>query len=109
MLTNKNSKFLFYNFNNYLNRRGLPVQLLRPTLISEDIHGLLEHKKKKDWQYSIDKLFELSEKEDFNLEHLGTEADIEKSNLRFILLLICKFSKRSTTPSVTWLEIICRR
>ena len=26
MLTNKNSEFLFYNFNDYLNRQGLPVQ-----------------------------------------------------------------------------------
>lgn len=108
MLTNKNSKFLFYNFNNYLNRRGLPVQYLRLTIISEDIHRLIELQK-KDWQYFIGKLFELSEKENFNLENLGTEADLKKISYFFTLLLICRFAKRSTTLSVTWLEIICRR
>ena len=34
ILTNKNSKFLFYNFNVYLYRRGLPVQYLRHTIVS---------------------------------------------------------------------------
>ena len=108
MLTNKNSKFLFYNFNNYLNRRGLPVQYLRHTIISEDVHRLLKLQK-KDWQYFISKLFELSEKENFNLENLGSEADLKKISYFFTLLLICRFAKRSTTLSVTWLEIICRR
>ena len=34
MLTNKNSKFLFYNFNGYLNKGCLPVQYLRHIGIS---------------------------------------------------------------------------
>ena len=35
MLTNKNSKSLFYTFNNYLNRQNISVQNLR------QLHGLL--------------------------------------------------------------------
>ena len=40
MLTNKNSKLLFYSFNDYLNRRGLPVQFFRHTIISNNTYGL---------------------------------------------------------------------
>lgn len=48
MLTNKKSKFLFYNFNSYINRQAKQVQKVRHTIISEDEHELLElHKKKK--------------------------------------------------------------
>ena len=49
-------------------------------------------KKKKDWQCFIGKLFELSKKKDFVLEHLGTEANTEESKLLFTTanLQICK-------------------
>ena len=43
MLTNKNSKFLFYNFNDYLN--DFPVQYVRHIIISEDTCGLLDLQK----------------------------------------------------------------
>ena len=36
------SKFLFYNFNDCLNKRGLPVQYEGHTIISEERHTLLE-------------------------------------------------------------------
>lgn len=47
MLTNKNSKFLFYNFNDYLNRKSLMVQYVRRSIISEDIYVLLDLRKKR--------------------------------------------------------------
>ena len=36
------SKFLFYNFNDCRKRRGLPVQYVGHTIISEETHRLLE-------------------------------------------------------------------
>ena len=62
---------------------GLPMQYVRDTIVSEDVHGLfeLQKKKKKDWLYFIGKLFKLSEKDDFDLEHLGTDGDIGENDL----------------------------
>ena len=59
---------------------GLPMQYVRDTTVSKDVHRLLELQK-KDWLYFIGKLFKLSEKYDFDLEHLGTDADIGKNDL----------------------------
>ena len=58
MITHKNSKFSFCNFNDYLNRRDLPVQYVRHTTVSEDVHRLLELQK-RDWSYFIGNLFEI--------------------------------------------------
>ena len=59
---------------------GLPMQYVRDTIVFKDVHRLFELQK-KDWLYFIGKLFKLSEKDDFDLEHLGTDADIGKNNL----------------------------
>ena len=59
---------------------GLPMQYVRDTIVSKDVHCLFELQK-KDWLYFIGKLFKLSEKDDFDLEHLGTEADIGENDL----------------------------
>ena len=48
MLTNKNSKFFFYNFN----RLGEPIEKVRHTIISEEKRGLLVLQI-KDWSYFI--------------------------------------------------------
>ena len=40
MLTHKKSKFLFYNFNSYLNRIGKPVQFVRHTIMSDNNYAL---------------------------------------------------------------------
>ena len=54
-LTNKNQKFLFYNFNDYLNWKNLPVQKGKHnTVSSKDIYGLLELQR-KNWPYFIKK------------------------------------------------------
>ena len=46
MLTNKNSKFWFYNFSDYLSAIGKPLQLVRDTLISDDDYTLTELQKR---------------------------------------------------------------
>ena len=63
---------------------GLPMQYVRDTILSEDVHGLFElqkKKKKKDSLYFIGKLFKLPEKDDFDLEHLGADSDIGENDL----------------------------
>ena len=60
---------------------GLPMQYVRDTIVSEDVHGLFELQKNKDWLYFIGKLFKLSEKDYFDLEHLGTDSDIGENDL----------------------------
>ena len=56
------------------------------------MYGLLQLQQ-RDWSYFIGKLFELSEKEYFELGHLGTETDIEENELlldTITNLQICK-------------------
>ena len=68
------------------------MQYLRHTVVSKDVHGLFELLK-RDCLYFIGKRFELSENEDFELEHLGTETDIEENELlldTITNLQICK-------------------
>ena len=59
---------------------GLPMQYVRDTIVSKDVYCLFELKK-KDWLYFVGKLFKLSEKDDFDLEHLGTDGDIGENDL----------------------------
>ena len=40
ILTNKNSKFLFYNFHSYLNLQNEPKELIRHSQISDDTYTL---------------------------------------------------------------------
>ena len=67
MFTHKNSKYLFYNFNNYLNRTGIPVQFVRHTLIYDDNYALTILQEKY-WQYSIEIILEVSERGSLQLE-----------------------------------------
>ena len=46
MLNLQYCKFLFYNVNDYLNRRGLPVQCVRHTMIFVDTYAVLQLQKK---------------------------------------------------------------
>ena len=59
MATNKNFKFLFCNFNDYLNRRGLLTHYVKHILVYDDVHDLLELQE-RDWPYFIRRLFGLS-------------------------------------------------
>lgn len=56
------------------------MQYVRHTIVYEDVNDLLELQK-KHWSYFMGKLFELSEKDDFDSEHLGTETNIEENKL----------------------------
>ena len=56
------------------------MQYVRNTTVYEDVNGLLELQK-KHWSYFMGKLFELSERDGFDSEHLGTETNIEENKL----------------------------
>ena len=47
MLTNKNTKFLFYQFNQYLAQIGQPLKLTRHTVIADDNYALTTIHEKK--------------------------------------------------------------
>ena len=95
MLTNKNSKFLFYNFNNYLNRCGEPVEKVRHTV--------------KDWSNFIEKLFQVSEKENFELENNRTEIDSVENKLLLDTISNLQICKHFTILCTMQLQKICKK
>ena len=60
MLTNKKSRFLFYNFNDYLSTISKPLQLVRHTVTSDDDYALREMQN-KNWPYFIERILKVSE------------------------------------------------
>lgn len=60
MLTNKNSKFLFYRFNDFLQMRKQDMQLIRHLIIVEDQEGLAELQN-RNWPYFIEKVIAITE------------------------------------------------
>ena len=59
MLPYKNTKFLFYQFNQYLAQIGKPLKLIRHTVIADDSYVLTIIQEKK-WQYFMERLLERS-------------------------------------------------
>ena len=59
MLTHKNSKYLFYNFNNYPSRIGRPVQFVRYTQIPDNDYALTTLQE-KNAPYFIETILEIS-------------------------------------------------
>ena len=57
VLVNKNSKFLFYHFNDYLTRVSVPTKPVRHTLISNDDLAIKIIQSQK-WQYFIERILE---------------------------------------------------
>ena len=53
VLTNKNSKYLFYWFNDYLERLLQPIKPVRHSIITDD-HLALEVIQNENWQYFIE-------------------------------------------------------
>ena len=53
VLTNKNSKYLFYQFNDYLERLLQPIKPVRHSIITDDDLGL-EIIENENWQYFIE-------------------------------------------------------
>ena len=72
MLKNKYSKFLFYNLNEFLNRKGLLVQFVRHTIISDDTYGL-SILQEKNWSYFIEN--------PLDVENFCSEVDIEANQI----------------------------
>ena len=60
ILTHKNSKYLLYNFNNFLNRIGKQAKLVRHTKISDDDFAL-PNLQEKNWPYFVERLLTVSE------------------------------------------------
>ena len=60
MLTNKNSKFLFYSFSDNLSAIGKPLQLVRHTVISDDDYALTELQK-RNWPSFIERILKVSQ------------------------------------------------
>ena len=57
VLTNKNSKFLFYHFNDYLTRMNVPTKPVTHTSASND-HLAIEIIQRQNWQYFIERILE---------------------------------------------------
>ena len=70
---------------------GLPMQYVRDTTVSKDVHRLLELQK-KDWLYFIGKLFKLSEKYDFDLDTWVQTQILEK-------MICCSISSQIFRPA----------
>ena len=80
MLTHKISKYLFYNFNNYLSRIGRPVQFVRHTQIPDNDYALTTLQE-KNWPYFIERILEVSEGWPLQLINLGSPVDIDENKI----------------------------
>ena len=58
MLTNKNSKFLFCHFNNYLRQINEPTKPIRHSVVLND-KTALEILQNKNWKYFIERVLEV--------------------------------------------------
>ena len=55
MIINRNSKFLFYHFNDYLRQINEPTKPVRHSVVLND-ETALEILQNKDWQYFIERI-----------------------------------------------------
>ena len=60
ILSNKNSKFLFYHFNDYFQQNSEKIQKVKHTVVTEDFIAA-EQIQDKTWKYLVDKLLSFSE------------------------------------------------
>ena len=60
ILSNKNSKFLFYHFNDYLQQNGEKIQKVKHRVVTEDFIAA-EQIQDKNWKYLVEKLLSFSE------------------------------------------------
>ena len=74
ILSNKNSKFLFYHFNDYLQQNGEKIHKVKHTTVTEDFIAA-EQVQDKNWKYFVEKLLSFpenainsSQKENFLLD-----------------------------------------
>ena len=77
MLTHVNSKFLFYNFNNYQNLICEEKFKVKHTIIDDDNYAL-ENMQSKSWPYFVERLIEISEDDITALDFSGTENNFNE-------------------------------
>ena len=80
MLTHVNSKFLFYNFNNYQNLIGEETYKVKHTIIA-DANYTLEKMQSKNWPYFTERLIEISEGGIIALDFSGTQKNFNEINI----------------------------
>ena len=89
MLTHKTSKFLFYQFNNYLPQINKPVKYIKHTEIADDDFalGVLQE---KNWPYFIERLLEVCTNLAFeNIVGIGNPENVKIINDSLQNLTIC--------------------
>ena len=60
ILTNKNSKFLFYHFNDHLQENNQTIQKVKHTVVTDD-YIAAEQIQDRNWKYLADRLISFSE------------------------------------------------
>ena len=60
ILTNKNSKFLFYHFNDHLQQNNQTIQKVKHTVVTDD-YIAAEQIQDRNWKYLVDRLISFSE------------------------------------------------
>ena len=77
VLTNKNSKYLFYRFNDYLEHIFEPIKPVRHSVISDDDLAL-EVIQNENWQYFIETILTACKT---NNDGINNTVDLENINL----------------------------
>ena len=80
LLANLNSKFLFYNFNDFLQQKGREIEKVKHTVVTNDyLAG--EKIQDKNWKYFVQSALNFPEKSDFSSNEqsflLDTKENIE--------------------------------
>ena len=77
MLTHVNSKFLFYNLNNYQNLISEENFKVKHTIIADDNYAL-ENLQSKSGPYFVERLIEISEDDITALDFSGSENNFNE-------------------------------
>ena len=60
IFTNKNSKFLFYHLNDYLEQNGDQLKKIKHSIVTQD-YVAAEEIQDKNWKYLVESVISLSE------------------------------------------------
>ena len=60
IFTNKNSKFLFYHFNDYLQQNGEQLKKIKHSVVTQD-YIAAQKIQDKNWQYFVESVLSFSE------------------------------------------------
>ena len=76
---NKNVKYLFHRFNNYLLFRSLPTVPVRHSKIAEN-EIVLKEVQNRDWQYLVESIIKLAKNDKSNLKPLPKNENNNNNN-----------------------------